>query len=89
MVVVVVVLNVAAFVVVAAVFLEAAGDAEAEDEDETEVDFVVSLIVLLRTWQVVLDELDELLCAVKLLPGGRERVLLLSSASVRRQQRIS
>lgn len=86
-VVVVVVVNVAAFVVVAAVFFEVAGDAEAEDE--TEVDFVVSLIVLLRTWQVVLDELDELLCAVKLLPGGRERVLLLSSVSARRQQRIS
>lgn len=84
-----VVVVVAAFVVVA-VFFEAAGDAEAEavDEAEAAVDFVVSLIVLLRTWQL-LDELDELLWVVKLLPGGRERVLLLSSVSTRRQQRIS
>lgn len=81
-----VVVVVAAFVVVA-VFFEAAGDAEAEavDEAEAAVDFVVSLIVLLRTWQL----LDELLWVVKLLPGGRERVLLLSSVSTRRQQRIS
>lgn len=69
-------------VVVVAVFFVAAGD----DEDEVEVDFVVSLIVLVRTWEL---ELDELLWAVKLLPGGRERVLLLSSESAMRQQRIS
>lgn len=68
--------------VVVAVFFEAAGD----DEDEVEVDFVVSLIVLVRTWEL---ELDELLWAVKLLPGGRERVLLLSSESAKRQQKIS
>lgn len=39
--------------VVMAVFFEAAGD----DEDEVEVDFVVSLIVLVRTWELELDEL--------------------------------
>lgn len=69
--------------VAVAVFFEAAGDDEGE---EVEVDFVVSLIVLVRTWEL---ELDELLWAVKLLPGGRERVLLLSSESAKRQQRIS
>lgn len=64
-------------VVVVAVFFEAAGD----DEAEVEVDFVVSLIVLVRTWEL---ELDELLWAFKLLPGGRERVLLLSSESAKK-----
>lgn len=64
--------------VVVAVFFEAAGD---DEDEEVVVDFVVSLIVLVRTWEL---ELDELLWAVKLLPGGRERVLLLSSESAKK-----